>query len=200
MSLSVSYVSRADRPYPDAPLPPLRQELAAAEAGRPALPAVQERPLAHLAGAEAVEALVPALRAQVDVEAGDADDVPEVQEQAVAGAEGGMMGMLDVLGTMKEVGELIVKADNIDLMRRLFDAQTQVAALYEENRALKERLVVRDQLVFRQNTYWRGEDGPFCSRCWDAESLLMRIHVTEEFDPMCPKCHTVSSPSGPTIA
>src|SRR6266536_3321393 len=78
------------------------------------------------------------------------------------------MGILD---TLKDAVVLIQKADNIELNRTILNLQTQVFELVEENRALKDKLVVRDQLSHRQNAYWKGDDGPYCTRCWDAENL-----------------------------
>lgn len=104
------------------------------------------------------------------------------------------MGILD---TLKEAVGLIQKVDNIDLYRRMLELQTQVYSLVEENRALKERLTVREQLTFKGNAYWMGDSGPFCSRCWDVEWKLVRIHASRAgIVPSCVNCATsVSDPN-----
>ncbi len=99
------------------------------------------------------------------------------------------MGIVD---TLKETVGLIQKVDNIDLYQKMLELQTQTVALVEENRALRDRLAVRDQLAFRRNAYWRGDDGPYCSRCWDDETKLIRLHDDGKWLPQCPKCHTVA--------
>src|SRR5688572_11422516 len=93
-----------------------------------------------------------------------------------------------VLDTMNEFVGLVQKADNIELFRQLVELQMQVVALVEENRALKERLPLMENLVFQHNAYWLGDVGPHCSRCWDAEQKLVRLHSTDEMFQRCPKC------------
>lgn len=105
---------------------------------------------------------------------------------------------MGILETTKDVLKLAQQVDNIDLMRQLVQLQTEVVSLNEENRALKDRLTTRDKLTFRLNSYWIENDGPFCSRCWDAESKLIRLHKNPGFHPKCPSCTSVAlDPDGP---
>lgn len=108
------------------------------------------------------------------------------------------MGVLD---TLKEAVGLIQKVDNIDLYKQMLELQTQVIALFEENRTLKDRLATRDQLTFKKNAYWMGDEGPFCSRCWDAESKLVRLHVQAQTTPRCPSCTRLAvNPDVPPVS
>ena len=107
---------------------------------------------------------------------------------------------MGVIETMKDIGVLVQKLDNMDLVKRLVELQEQIYAVVsenrdvkEENRALREKLNTREQLVFRKNAYWKGDEGPFCSRCFDAEGALVRMHTRAEFNPQCPKCATVAA-------
>jgi hypothetical protein len=97
---------------------------------------------------------------------------------------------MGIIETVKDVAVLVQKADNIDLLKRILELQQQVYEVVNENHGLKERLATRDQLTFRKNSYWRGDEGPFCSRCWDAEALLVRLHTTQGNYPHCAKCDT----------
>jgi hypothetical protein len=97
---------------------------------------------------------------------------------------------MGVIETVKDVAGLIQKYDNIELVRRVVELQQQVYDLVSENRTLKDRLTTRDQLVCRKNSYWKGQDGPFCSRCWDGEDRLVRLHTQRGYVPLCPQCHT----------
>jgi hypothetical protein len=104
------------------------------------------------------------------------------------------MGVID---TVKDVVLMVQKVDNIDLVKRILEMQQQVFTLVEENRdlkdknrALQETLTTREQMVFRKNAYWKGDDGPFCPQCFDAGGLAMRMLITPGFVPQCPKCHT----------
>jgi len=105
------------------------------------------------------------------------------------------MGVID---TMKDVAGLIQKIDNMELRRRAVELQQQVYDLVTENRALKDRLATRDQLTFRKDSYWKGDEGPFCSRCWDGESVLVRLHTQQGFTPRCPKCDTPAPDQPPS--
>ena len=107
---------------------------------------------------------------------------------------------MGVVETVKEVAGLIQKYDNVDLIKRVVELQQQVYDLVNENRVLKEHLATRDQLVFRKNAYWKGDDGPLCSRCWDAEGIPVRMTVRVGYDPACPKCKaTAPDPDAPPL-
>ena len=101
------------------------------------------------------------------------------------------MGVVD---TLKETIGLIQKVDNIDLYRQMLDLQTQVMSLLEENKSLRTTLETRATLTFKSDAYWRdGNEGPFCSRCWDDEKKLIRLHLGG-LAPACPKCKTAGGP------
>ena len=107
------------------------------------------------------------------------------------------MGVVD---TVKDVAFLIQKTDNVDLLRRAVELQQQVYALVDENRplqdqvrVLKHKLSTRDEMAFRKNAYWKGDEDPLCPRCFDAESLPVRMLITPDFGPQCPKCQTVAA-------
>ena len=88
----------------------------------------------------------------------------------------------------------------IELYRKILDLQGEAMELVEENSGLKkeiesvkEKLQLKESLKFERNAYWTdgagGKDGPFCSKCWDVEKLLVRMLSTS--DPgyvECPKC------------
>ena len=95
------------------------------------------------------------------------------------------MGAID---TVKELAVLIQKLDNIELLKQVVSLQEQVYALVDENRSLKERLATRGKLSFRKNAYWLDDQGPFCSNCWDGTQKLVRMHLSKEFNPQCPRC------------
>ena len=94
------------------------------------------------------------------------------------------MGLYEAI---KDGVEVARKADNIEVMKQLLDAQKEALDLFEENRALKDRIraleekqQIQGSLKFRDNKYWREEggtsDGPFCTTCWDIEGRLVRMH------------------------
>jgi hypothetical protein len=101
---------------------------------------------------------------------------------------------MSIYETIKDVVSIAQKADNIDLMRQLLQLQNDIMQLTEENRSLRERLDIRGKLTFRENSYWDGNEGPFCSRCADAEGKLIRLHKPSSMHrPRCPSCGNVAT-------
>lgn len=99
------------------------------------------------------------------------------------------MGIVD---TLKETVGLIQKVDNIDLYRRMLELQAQVLSLVEENRVLRENLADRQSVTFRDNAYWQEDGSSFCSKCFDVEQKLVRLHLRKGFHPQCPGCGSVA--------
>jgi len=106
---------------------------------------------------------------------------------------------MSVIDTVKEFAGVIQKLDNMDLLKRMVELQEQVYEVVNENlelkatnRELTETLKTRAQMTARKNSYWRGEDGPFCMRCFDEAQLTMRMVVATGRPPRCPKCQMVA--------
>ena len=73
--------------------------------------------------------------------------------------------------------------------------QGQVTDLVDENKLLRDKLANQEDLEFRKNSYWRKSttEGPFCSRCWDSEAMLVRLHSRQSYQPSCPKCNVIAA-------
>jgi hypothetical protein len=93
------------------------------------------------------------------------------------------MGLYEAI---KDGVEVARKADNIQVMKQLLDAQKELLDLFDENRKLKERireLEVREDvsrnLRYDGERYWLtrdgAEDGPYCSVCFDHDGKLIRL-------------------------
>jgi hypothetical protein len=111
---------------------------------------------------------------------------------------------MGILETVKDVAVLVQKADNIELYQKILELQVQVMSVLEENYDLKARVreladaaAFQGTLEFRDNMYYRrvGEttDGPYCSKCWDAERKAVRLQ-TSAGEMWCPVCQR-SAPS-----
>ena len=104
------------------------------------------------------------------------------------------MGTIDAI---KDAISLANKVGNHELHRQLVELLDEVHSLrheqrqlIDEKRELEEAAALRDSLEFRGNAYWRGDEGPFCSKCWDADSKLVRCHTRRGYRPFCPACNT----------
>lgn len=94
---------------------------------------------------------------------------------------------------IKDAVDVARKADNIDLVRKLLDAQIEAMRLIEENSELKKRIkdleasrILAESLVFKKKSYFLktedGEDGPDRSVCWDCDRRLVRKAPTQSAD------------------
>lgn len=88
-----------------------------------------------------------------------------------------------------------------DLRMKITDLYGQNIGLKEENHELRmkllgleERSKINSELVHKDNHYYKGEDGPFCTKCWDADSKLIRLHEGGSSNGQryftCPNCKT----------
>lgn len=116
---------------------------------------------------------------------------------------------MSIIDDVKSVAQLIQQIDNVELYRKILDLQGEVMGLVQENSelrkeisSLKESLRVTESLKFERNVYWNEKtdgtkEGPFCSKCWDKEKLLVRM--TTMGSPQyhrCPACNVPIKTSG----
>lgn len=106
---------------------------------------------------------------------------------------------MSIIDTAREVVQLVQKADNIELYRRMLELQGEALKLFDENRALKdeirelkEQLAIRGSLKWEDDKYWletpQGRDGPFCGTCWDVNRKLVRMVPGSYSSSFCQFC------------
>lgn len=102
---------------------------------------------------------------------------------------------LSIVSNAKEIAELVKKLGNIDLYRKIIDLEGEIVDLSGENHSLKQqnqdlsqKLQVRERLKFDGKVYWLEEDGkkdgPFCQRCYDVDTKLVRLQsgAADDYD------------------
>ncbi len=82
--------------------------------------------------------------------------------------------------------------EHMKLKTSLLELQGCVHRLEKENEALKKRLGAkgsfsRDNGVYSFETS-HGHEELFCSRCWDVDCKLVRLHVGDDGVATCPQC------------
>ena len=90
------------------------------------------------------------------------------------------MGVLDEI---KEIGDLIKKAGDIELYRRIvrlegevIDLTRDIRHLQQANGELQEALKFKGEVVFREPFYWlKGDPAPYCPICWEKEAKAVHI-------------------------
>jgi len=105
-----------------------------------------------------------------------------------------------IFDELKSIGKIFQEAGKIEQYQQILKAQEEllemqkkVQDLEKENTDLKEKLEIKENLVNENSAYWinreRKKDGPFCSRCWDVDKKLVRLHPCG--NPayyLCPNC------------
>lgn len=80
-----------------------------------------------------------------------------------------------------------------DLQAQLEHARNESEELRKENKDLKEWKKIDAELELRDNAYWRPSaletrQGPFCTRCWPKDKVLIPLLVRETGHQTCPQC------------
>ncbi len=100
---------------------------------------------------------------------------------------------------IKALVSSIRKYKDPDLMEQVINLQTTVLELYErvqtlekENEVLKNKLAIQGSIVLEHGVYFTKiedkKDGPFCTRCWDVDSKLVRLKVKKTGFAVCLEC------------
>jgi regulator of replication initiation timing len=98
------------------------------------------------------------------------------------------------------IAKVLKEANRLDLYEQVFNMRTEMLEMQEANKKLKEeneeltsKLKIKEEIIPKNDCYWINkngqEDGPFCSKCFDDDSKLMRLHYSgEDGYYICPKC------------
>jgi hypothetical protein len=100
-------------------------------------------------------------------------------------AIGGVKTLIDIAGSVKNSE---MKQHASEVLEKLTEARVKSSELHdkyiastEENRQLRAKLGVKDEVRFHDGACWRKhsviEEGPFCSACWEADNKLIRGQV-----------------------
>jgi len=112
-----------------------------------------------------------------------------------------MVEVASALTIVQKAIEFAKKVKDIELESKLLDLKGMINDLKGENLDLKEKIgelektsKLKSELVVKDEYYYQGEDGPFCTKCFDDEGKLIRV-VTEwkqtgQTCRKCPKCNT----------
>lgn len=109
---------------------------------------------------------------------------------------------MSVIEDIKSIGNVLQKAGNIEVYSKIINIQTVIMDLQEQNNTLRKELLdikslndIDENLIFENNMYFIYKDnrsvreGPYCTRCWDENRKLVRLH-SEDVDFRCPVCNT----------
>jgi hypothetical protein len=109
---------------------------------------------------------------------------------------------MGIYETLKSIANAFREADKIEQYRQINEAmaklkemENQLTEFEKENKLLKEKLKIKDDLTVSNDAYWlkSNKDGPFCKGCWDDNNKLIRLKDDYE----CPVCKTKYGPKKP---
>ena len=121
---------------------------------------------------------------------------------------------MSIISSGKEIIDLIQKAGDMDLYRKMVDLQGELVKLAgtnvelsKKNADLEKQLALKQTMEWSGDYYWIKDDPtPFCPRCFDHDHKAIHLaHTREMRKPWaCPHCksvftkHTTSSVSRAT--
>ena len=105
---------------------------------------------------------------------------------------------------IKDIAKLLQKAGNIELYSMVLDLESQalelqavVSKLQEENRELKRKRDLEDEIVYHSDPYLTKKSDNkiirYCAACWASKSVLVPLQVTPDYEShgtphWCPLC------------
>ena len=110
------------------------------------------------------------------------------------------VGLMGIIENVKEVADLVKKAGNIDLYRKIIELEGEIIELTHQKRSLggqmeelKRLLNTKQQMVFNKPFYYQGDDPhPYCPKCWESDKEAIHLDGPQEmmagprYD--CPNC------------
>jgi len=111
---------------------------------------------------------------------------------------------MSIFDKLKSIGKILQEAGKIEQYQQILEAQQEllemqkkIQNLEKENAELKEKIKIKENLIYENNAYWISnegkKDGPFCSRCWDVDKNLVRMHP--DINPAYYHCPSCKAPS-----
>jgi len=110
-----------------------------------------------------------------------------------------------IFDELKSIAKTLREADKIeqyqqilDVQEKLLEMQKRIIDLEKDNRELKNKLEIKENLYYKNSAYWvnkedkkDGSEGPFCSHCWDVGKNTVRMHqrIGSPDFYSCPECH-----------
>jgi hypothetical protein len=100
----------------------------------------------------------------------------------------------DILSISGEFDKAELKLKAVELMNQVVKLAEENSSLHHRLIALNEQLNIKSELTLIGEVYFRklpdgGKDGPFCTRCYEAEGKLIRLPASATRIRTCPQCH-----------
>lgn len=112
------------------------------------------------------------------------------------------MGYSDLKELLVDARNLAEGAHDLQLKEKLLDIQGLIYDLQDENRELRLKIeemennqFVSSEIEYKDDAYYRNDEGPYCTNCWDVKQKLIRLSkLSSSFSRIgthkCPNCET----------
>jgi hypothetical protein len=106
---------------------------------------------------------------------------------------------MSVIDNIKDVADLIKKAGDIELYRKIVELQGEIVELMSQKldnekkiEKLEADLAQRAQMMFKKPFYYQeGDDVPFCPKCFEHERLAIHLFLCNNFRWDCRHCKSI---------
>ena len=114
------------------------------------------------------------------------------------------MDFTSLITPAQQAFSIAKKLKNTELQAKLLDIQTEankwqaevnqlhtdVSVLTKKNQELENVLTNREELVKKGDAYWRKDNTPVCSHCWEAKRVMISLASTHYSNAylFCPMC------------
>lgn len=97
-----------------------------------------------------------------------------------------------IRSSVNSVADSETKMQIAELISTLADTKLERAEHLSHIQELEQRLSLKENMRFKASCYWidkgdDGEDGPFCTRCFDVDLNAVRLRVGGIYSE-CPEC------------
>jgi hypothetical protein len=115
---------------------------------------------------------------------------------------------MGVVENLKDLAELAQKFGQIELYKKILQAEDEVRELTREKRGLEERveeleraLKLKNAMKFKVPFYYQdGDEVPFCAVCYEKEGRAVHVVKNDEAEWYCNVCKTFYDRDRPTFA
>jgi rubrerythrin len=114
---------------------------------------------------------------------------------------------MGVVENLKDLAELAQKVGQIELQKKILEAEDQVREVTQEKRRLEDRVEELERALKLKNTmkfkapfyYQEGDEVPFCPACYEKDGRAVHVVKNDDAEWYCNVCKTFYD-GGPAFA
>lgn len=101
----------------------------------------------------------------------------------------GFEELKNVAKVLQEAGKIEQYKLILETQSKLLEMQSRISNLEGENKELRNKINIFENLKYERNTYWKHSgEGPFCPRCYEKDKCLIHTQRWSPSTQQCPEC------------